>query len=308
MAVQITKQNTSLSNNAKPKFSVVIQSDTYKNIINNTLGDPKVAQQFIADITSVVSINPALQECDPATILGAGFQAQTLKLPLNPSLGYAYVVPYGGKAQFQVGYKGLVQLAIRSGQYLDIDVFTIKEGEYKGRDKITGKPKFEFIEDDEVAETKKVIGYMATFTLLNGFSKQLYWSKEKATKHAKQYSKSFGTGRATDLWTNQFDLMAQKTVLKQLLNKYGLLSVELQRAIELDQAVVDDKGNKEYVDNTDFVETQENHDTGEIKVEPSESVKKAKETLEQRKNANNGYNTVQPNPENLFEAQYEDFE
>lgn len=103
MAVQITKQNTSLSANAKPKFSVAIQSDTYKNIINNTLGDPRVAQQFIADITSVVSINPALQECEPATILGAGFQAQTLKLPLNQSLGYAYVVPYGGKAQFQVG-------------------------------------------------------------------------------------------------------------------------------------------------------------------------------------------------------------
>ena len=97
---------------------------------------------------------------------------QSLNLPLNQSLGYAYVVPYRDKAQFQIGYKGFVQLAIRSGQYLDIDVFTIKDGEYKGRDKITGKPIFEFIENDEVAEAKDVVGYMATFTLLNGFTKK----------------------------------------------------------------------------------------------------------------------------------------
>lgn len=293
------KTSTTSLTQGKPKFSVALQSEGYKQLINNTLGDPKVAQRFIANISSVVANNPTLQKCEPASILTAGFQAESLNLPLNQSLGYAYVVPYGDKAQFQLGYKGIVQLAIRSGQYLDIDVFTIKEGEYKGRDKITGKPKFEFIEDDEVAESKEVIGYMATFTLLNGFTKQLYWSKEKTVKHAKQYSKSFGNGSRTDLWSNQFDLMAMKTVLKQLLSKYGLLSVELQQALEADQAVIDEKGNKEYVDNTDY---QENTDTGEIVDEPSEDVKKAKEVMEKRNKAKQEQDTSTPNTSNLFET------
>lgn len=293
------KTSTTILTQGKPKFSVALQSEGYKQLINNTLGDPKVAQRFIANISSVVANNSTLQKCEPASILTAGFQAESLNLPLNQSLGYAYVVPYGDKAQFQIGYKGLIQLAIRSGQYIDIDTFTIKDGEYKGRDKNTGRPIFEFIEDDGVAESKEVIGYMATFTLLNGFTKQLYWSKEKTVKHAKQYSKSFGNGSRTDLWTNQFDLMAMKTVLKQLLSKYGLLSVELQQALEADQAVIDEKGNKEYVDNTDY---QENTDTGEIIKEDSEDVKKAKEVMEKRNKAKQEQDTSTPNTSNLFET------
>lgn len=293
------KTSTTSLTQGKPKFSVALQSEGYKQLINNTLGDPKVAQRFVANISSVVANNSTLQKCEPASILTAGFQAESLNLPLNQSLGYAYVVPYGDKAQFQIGYKGLIQLAIRSGQYTDIDTFTIKDGEYKGRDKNTGRPIFEFIEDDGVAESKEVIGYMATFTLLNGFTKQLYWSKEKTVKHAKQYSKSFGNGSRTDLWSNQFDLMAMKTVLKQLLSKYGLLSVELQQALEADQAVIDEKGNKEYVDNTDY---QESTDTGEIVDEPSEDVKKAKEVMEKRNKAKQEQDTSTPNTSNLFET------
>ena len=293
------KTSTTSLTQGKPKFSVALQSEGYKQLINNTLGDPKVAQRFVANISSVVANNPTLQKCEPASILTAGFQAESLNLPLNQSLGYAYVVPYGDKAQFQIGYKGLIQLAIRSGQYTDIDTFTIKDGEYKGRDKNTGRPIFEFIEDDGVAESKEVIGYMATFTLLNGFTKQLYWSKEKTVKHAKQYSKSFGNGSRTDLWSNQFDLMAMKTVLKQLLSKYGLLSVELQQALEADQAVIDEKGNKEYVDNTDY---QESTDTGEIIKEDSEDVKKAKEVMEKRNKAKQEQDTSTPNTSNLFET------
>lgn len=293
------KTSTTSLTQGKPKFSVALQSEGYKQLINNTLGDPKVAQRFIANISSVVANNSTLQKCEPASILTAGFQAESLNLPLNQSLGYAYVVPYGDKAQFQIGYKGLIQLAIRSGQYTDIDTFTIKDGEYKGRDKNTGRPIFEFIEDDGVAESKEVIGYMATFTLLNGFTKQLYWSKEKTIKHAKQYSKSFGNGSRTDLWSNQFDLMAMKTVLKQLLSKYGLLSVELQQALEADQAVIDEKGNKEYVDNTDY---QESTDTGEVVQEDSEDVKKAKELVEKRSKTKLEQNTATPNTSNLFET------
>ena len=299
----LTKQNTSLSN--RPKFSVALQSEGYKKLINDTLGDPKIAQRFIANISSVVSNNYQLQKCEPASILSAGFQAESLNLPLNQSLGYAYVVPYGDKAQFQVGYKGYVQLAIRSGQYLDIDVFTIKDGEYKGRDKNTGRPIFEFIEDDEIAETKEVIGYMATFTLLNGFNKQLYWSKEKATKHAKQYSKSFGNGSKTDLWTNAFDLMAMKTVLKQLLNKYGLLSVELQQALEVDQAAIDEKGNKQYVDNSDYEEVV---DTGEIIEEDSKPIKTTKKVASEPKKGIVVENEAEQDVSNLFEESFDEEE
>lgn len=299
----LTKQNTSLSN--RPKFSVALQSEGYKKLINDTLGDPKIAQRFIANISSVVSNNYQLQKCEPASILSAGFQAESLNLPLNQSLGYAYVVPYGDKAQFQVGYKGYVQLAIRSGQYLDIDVFTIKDGEYKGRDKNTGRPIFEFIEDDEVAENKQVIGYMATFTLLNGFNKQLYWSKEKATKHAKQYSKSFGNGSKTDLWTNAFDLMAMKTVLKQLLSKYGLLSVELQQAFEVDQAVIDEKGNKQYVDNSDYEEVV---DTGEIIEEDSKHTKTTKKVASEPKTTIVVENEAEQDVSNLFEETFDEEE
>lgn len=299
---EITRTNTNLTK-AAPKFNVAIQSEGYKTLINNTLGDPKVAQRFIANISSVVSNNYQLQKCDPASILSAGFQAESLNLPLNQSLGYAYVVPYGDKAQFQVGYKGLVQLAIRSGQYLDIDVFTIKEGEYLGRDEMTGKPLFKFITNDEVAETKAVIGYMATFTLLNGFTKQLYWSKEKASKHAKTYSKSFGNGSKTDLWSNAFDLMAMKTVLKQLLSKYGLLSVELQQALEVDQAVIDEKGNKEYVDNA--------ADEGgvvdsEIKEEVVKPTIEPKKVASEPKNDKLEQNIATPNESNLFETKFDE--
>ncbi|MDY0141665.1 MAG: recombinase RecT [Bacteroidales bacterium] len=299
----LTKQNTSLSN--RPKFSVALQSEGYKKLINDTLGDPKIAQRFIANISSVVSNNYQLQKCEPASILSAGFQAESLNLPLNQSLGYAYVVPYGDKAQFQLGYRGFVQLAIRSGQYLDIDVFTIKDGEYKGRDKNTGRPIFEFIEDDEVAETKEVIGYMATFTLLNGFNKQLYWSKEKTTKHAKQYSKSFGNGSKTDLWTNAFDLMAMKTVLKQLLSKYGLLSVELQQAFEADQAVIDEKGNKQYVDNSDYEEVV---DTGEIIEEDSKPIKTTKKVASEPKTTIVVENEAEQDVSNLFEEAFDEEE
>lgn len=299
----LTKQNTSLSN--RPKFSVALQSEGYKQLINNTLGDPKVAQRFIANISSVVSNNYQLQKCEPASILSAGFQAESLNLPLNQSLGYAYVVPYGDKAQFMIGFKGFVQLAIRSGQYLDIDVFTIKDGEYKGRDKNTGRPIFEFIEDDEVAEKKEVIGYMATFTLLNGFNKQLYWSKEKAYAHAKKYSKSFGNGTKTDLWTNQFDLMAMKTVLKQLLNKYGLLSVELQQAFEVDQAAIDEKGNKQYVDNSDYEEVV---DTGEIIEEDIKPTKTTKKVASEPKTTVVVENEAEQDVSNLFEEAFDEEE
>lgn len=235
--------------NVKPKFSVAIQSDTYKKLINSTLGDNKVATQFIADISTAVANNSQLSDCDAGSILSAGLVAYTLKLPINQSLGFAYIVPFGGKAQFSIGYKGYIQLAIRSGYYLDIDCEPVREGEYKGRDKLTGKPIFEFIEDDEQAEKKPIVGYRAYFILQNGFTKTVYWSKAKVEAHRDRYSKSAKSDRATNLWRDQFDLMALKTVLRQLISKWGIMSVELQTAVEKDQAVINPDGTPVCVDN-----------------------------------------------------------
>ena len=163
----------------KPKFSAVISSDNYKRMINNTLGDPERAKRFVASITSAVATNSALQECDPATVVSGALLGEALNLSPSPQLGLFYLVPYKNKtkgtvdAQFTLGYKGYIQLAIRSGQYKDIDVIEVKEGEFKGRDKQTGKLKFEFIEDEVLRLTKPTIGYLAYFELLNGFYKQL---------------------------------------------------------------------------------------------------------------------------------------
>jgi len=229
----------------KPKFSVAIQSDAYKTLINNTLGDRDVARKFVADISSVVSANPTLQQCDSASILSAGLVAQSLNLPLSSTLGFAYIVPYKDKAQFQIGWKGLVQLAQRSGQFERLGVREVHEGEYSGQDEF-GDDLFNFSHD---FDNNKVIGYYAYFKLLNGFKKTLYWTVDQCKSHAKKYSRSFGTGKATDLWTNSFDSMASKTVLKLLLNRYAPLSVEMQQAIRFDQSAIDEDGNPIYVDN-----------------------------------------------------------
>lgn len=233
----------------KVPFSVAIRSDAYKNMINNTLGNQKVAQRFIAEITTAVSNNPKLGDCEPATIISAGLNAQSMNLPLAPTLGQAYIIPYGNKAQFQIGWKGLVQLAIRSGQYSTLGTNEVREGEYQGRDEF-GEPIIKFNEKSDL--DKPIVGYMAYLKLVNGFTKKIYWSKEECEAHAVKYSKShtnpYSKGSENDKWSQDFDGMALKTVLKQLISKWGVMSVDLQKAIETDQAVIeDDKLN--YVDN-----------------------------------------------------------
>lgn len=254
----------------KVKFSVAIQSDTYKNLINKTLGDEKVAKQFIADISTVVSNNPTLSNCLPASILSAGLMAQSLKLSLSSSLGFAYIVPYGDKAQFQIGWKGLVQLAQRSGQFKRLGVREVHEGEYIGQDNF-GDDLFKF---DHKFDSNAVVGYFAYFELLNGFQKTMYWTKEQCEAHARKYSRSYGSGKQTDLWKNSFDQMACKTVLKLLLNRYAPLSVELQKAVLADQAIINDVANEkyEYVDN-DFGNGEEVVEQKEEKVAKKSKVK-----------------------------------
>ena len=175
----------------KPKFSLEIQSDAYKRLINNTLGDPKRSAKFIAGITSAVATNQALQECDAGSILSGALLGEALNLSPSPQLGQYYLVPFNEKAQFQLGYKGYIQLAIRSGQYKKLNVLAIKEGELISYDALNEEIDVKLIDDEEERENAVTIGYYAMFEYTNGFRKTLYWSKNKMKKHAMQYSQSY---------------------------------------------------------------------------------------------------------------------
>lgn len=251
MAQQLPQQGL------KPKFSVAIQTDLYKNLINRTLGSEKRASKFIAAISSAVAVNPVLQDCDAGTILSGALLGESLELSPSPMLGHYYLVPYNDKkrgkiATFQLGYKGYVQLAIRSGQYKNINAISIKEGELKSWNPLTEELELELMEDELAREKAKTVGYVAYFELVNGFKKTIYWSKEKMTKHARTYSKAYGTEYS--FWTKDFDEMAYKTLLRQLISKWGIMSVEIQKAYQSDMSALDLEGNPEYVDNMPYDE------------------------------------------------------
>lgn len=280
----------------QPKFSVAIQSDMYKKLINNTLGDPDRAKRFIASISSAVATNPNLQECEAGTILSGALLGESLNLSPSPQLGHYYLVPYKNKdtgttnAQFQLGWHGYYQLAIRSGQYKDLDVIEIKEGEYLGRDKQTGKQRFEFIEDETERLNKPTIGYLGYFELLNGYRKQIYMSKEEMEKHADTYSKAFSldaynkikAGQVPDkdmwkyssYWYKDFDGMAFKTILRRLISKYGVMSIEMQEAYTKDMAVMHENGEYDYVDSP--IEEANTTEEKEQKDEEVHSLKEVK--------------------------------
>ncbi|MED4455936.1 recombinase RecT [Metabacillus fastidiosus] len=195
----------------------------------------KRATQFTASILSLYNSEKMLQKAEPMSVISSAMIAATLDLPVDKNLGYAWIVPYSGKAQFQLGYKGYIQLALRSAQYRHINVTAICEGEL-----IKWNPLTEEIDIDfEARQSDAVIGYAAYFELLNGFRKTVYWTKEQVEKHRKKFSKSdFG-------WKNDWDAMAMKTVLKALLAKWGILSVEMQKA------VIEDDDEREFKDITD---------------------------------------------------------
>lgn len=243
----------------KPKFSVAITTKGYQNLINNTLGDPQRARRFVSSITSAVAVNPALQDCDAGTILAGALLGESLNLSPSPRLGQYYLVPFNDrksgtkKAQFILGYKGYIQLALRSGSYADLDVMEIKQGEYLGKDAMTGKPKFNFIEDDEMRDELPTIGYMAFFEYLNGFRKTVYWSKDKMMSHADKYSPAFSKDgyqklqngeiaekdmwKYSSFWYKDFDDMAKKTLLRHIISRWGVMSIEMQTAFERDSSV-----------------------------------------------------------------------
>lgn len=254
-SVNVNEKVTVPAKQSKPKFSVMIQSDAYKNLINNTLGDPKRAAGFITAITSAVATNPALTDCDPGTILSAGLLGETLQLSPSPQLGQYYLVPFNDRklgrkvAQFQLGYKGYIQLAIRSGQYKKLNAMAIKEGELIKYDPLNEEIEVQLIEDDTEREAAPTIGYYAMFEYLNGFRKVIYWSKDKMESHALQYSQGYKAKKGYTFWEKSFDDMAIKTMLRQLISKWGIMSIDFQKAYEADMGVLRPGGNIDYVDN-----------------------------------------------------------
>lgn len=210
--------------------------------------------EFINNLTAVVANDAKLQACEPVTLMYAALKATALRLPLDPNLGQAYIIPYKNnrehktEAQFQIGWKGFIQLAIRSGQFQAINATDIRDGELKGYDLMTGEVQVQAVPD---RENKPVIGYLAYFKLTNGFAKSLYMTAEEIEQHATRYSQSYrGKYKDSSLWATDKDAMAKKTVLKLLLNRFAPLSVDMQRAVQADQSVLHGDGKLDYVDNS----------------------------------------------------------
>ena len=300
----MAKVNNSLApqeGEGKRTFTQYLSLPKVKDSLVATFQDTNRVMMFTSSLASAVSTNPSLAKCEHGSIVATGLVADALKLSLSPQLGFCYGVPFEQKekrdkngnivqhacvkATFVMGYRGYIQLAIRSGYYRDIDVIEIRQGEYLGRDATTGKQRFSFITDDEKRDSLPIIGYMAYFEQVNGFRKTLYWSKEKMLKHADRYSPAFSyygddyhvpyedyekgnynkkdEWRYSSFWYKDFDQMAFKTMLRQLISKWGIMSLEMQTAFENDDRV----GRSDFSDAHNLTEPMDdelNYDTGEI--------------------------------------------
>lgn len=252
-------------------FSQAMQTEKYKKLINNTLGDPVRAARFAANITSAVAVNPTLQECDAGTILAGALLGESLLLQPSPQLGQFYLVPFESKAkrdrqgnvikpaclkaQFVLGYKGYIQLALRTGQYKRLNVLEVKSGELGGWDPFEERfHEMHFIEDFEKRAAMPTVGYIAHFEYINGFQKTLYWTADQMMAHADKYSPAFSAAaykkllngeipqnelwKYSSFWYKDFDGMAKKTMLRQLISKWGIMTAEMTMAYERDGHVM----------------------------------------------------------------------
>lgn len=266
-------QNSLAKTKQKVGLTAYLTQDAVKDQINKVVGG-KNGTRFISSIISAVQTTPALQECTNSSILSAALLGEALNLSPSPQLGQFYMVPFNNKkkncteAQFQLGYKGYIQLAIRSGYYRKLNVLAIKEGELVRYDPLNEEIEVELIDDDVVREEAPTIGYYAMFEYENGFRKTLYWSKKKMAAHAEKYSFAFkkngGLKALEDLqagripekdlwkyssfWFQNFDEMALKTMLRQIISKWGIMSIELQKGLSSDMAVINEDGAPDYVD------------------------------------------------------------
>lgn len=238
-------------------FNQTITSPATQKYLTDLLHERK--GQFVSNLTALVANNANLQECEPYTLMFAALKATALSLPIEPSLGMAHVIPYKNKkrgvteAQFQLGYKGFQQLALRTGQYKHINTTEVREGELGKRNRLTGEIEWNWIENDAERLKTPIIGYVNYFCLLNGFESTFYMSKEEMDAHALRYSQTYkstiGYIKEQSKWTTDFDAMALKTVIKLNLSKNGVLSTELQDAIRADQSVMREENKYEYTDN-----------------------------------------------------------
>lgn len=279
------KNNISPAGQHKVQFQAFIKNEAVLKNISETLGSETKTKRFVASVISAVSLNPALQECQAPTIVSAALLGESLDLSPSPQLGHYYLVPFNDtyegttKAVFQLGYKGYIQLAIRSGQYKKMNVIAIKEGELIGYNPLDEELQVELIEDEYEREQRPTIGYYAMFELINGFRKTMYWSKRKMIAHADKYSQAFSkeskmvrTKRGekqkvsfedyvkgnydpkdnwmySSFWYKDFDGMAFKTMLRQLISKWGIMSIEMQSAYVNDMAFKDETGHVNYIEN-----------------------------------------------------------
>ena len=249
---QRTKQKTSLS--------AYMTNEAVKDQINKVVGG-KDGQRFITAIISATQTNPALMECTNPSIVSGALLGESLKLSPSPQLGHYYLVPFndrtqGKVAQFQLGYKGYIQLAIRSGQYKKINVIAIKKGELEYFDPLNEEIKINLMVDNwDEREATETIGYYAMFELNNGFRKAIYWSKQQMENHALKYSAGYKAKKGFTFWEKNFDMMAYKTMLRQLISRWGIMSIEMQQAFDGDMAIINEDGSKKYVEveDSDFV-------------------------------------------------------
>lgn len=260
-------------------LTAYLTQDAVKDQISKVVGG-KNGPRFISSIVSAVQATPALQECTNSSILSAALLGESLNLSPSPQLGQYYMVPYDNRskgakeAQFQLGYKGYIQLAIRSGQYKKLNVLAIKEGELVRFDALNEEIEVRLIEDEALREEASTMGYYAMFEYTNGFRKALYWSRAKMEEHAKKYSpgykKDLEKGTKWTFWAKNFDGMAYKTMLRQLISKWGIMSIDLVQAVDADMAVIHEDGTKSYVESdADYYgATAEEQQTAEVMEEP----------------------------------------
>ena len=250
--------NNSLAKSQRLGLTAYLTQDAVKDQINSIVGG-KDGTRFVTAIVSAVNANPALQECTNPSILSAALLGHSLKLSPSPQLGQYYMVPFndnkkGAKvAQFQLGYKGYIQLALRSAQYKKLNVLAIKEGELIRFDPLNEEIEVNLIENEVAREKAPTIGYYAMFEYTNGFRKAMYWSREKMESHAEKYSQGYKAKKGFTFWEKDFDAMAYKTMLRQLISKWGVMSIEMQSALDSDMAVINEDGTKTYVENDDDI-------------------------------------------------------
>lgn len=252
-------QNSLAKKAQRYSLTAYLNNDAIKKQIAQVVGG-KNGTRFIASVISAVQNNQELQKCTNSSILSAALLGESLQLSPSPQLGQYYMVPFRNsktketEAQFQLGYKGYIQLTLRSGQYRKLNVLAIKEGELISYDPLNEEIEVRLIEDEAERENAETVGYYAMFEYINGFRKTLYWSKAKMEAHAEKYSMGYRAHKGFTFWEKDFDGMAYKTMLRQLISKWGIMSIDMMSTLDSDMAVIRADGSKEYVDNEDVIE------------------------------------------------------